>query len=278
MPEFLRQTVDSLRKATAPARAEMNLRVRREQFPLTLTAAVDVHENLRRLTFTAPELADFVPTGLDEQCGLLLPPEGVRLQLPDLLTGSVRHALAAIPADLRPTLRWYVVRAHRPEAAEIDVEVVLHDDGPGTAWARTAEVGTQVGFRAGSSGYRPPSAGARQLLVADETALPALAAILERLPLQEEPVHSIVEVPSARYRLTIDTPYPVEWVYRNQGDPGSRAAYAVKTSPVDRLAYAWVCGEVGLATGIRKYLVKERDVDADAIFFSGFWKKGSPAG
>ncbi|MDO9379869.1 MAG: siderophore-interacting protein [Nocardioidaceae bacterium] len=278
MPEFLRQTVDTFRKATAPARAEMNLRARREQFAITLTAVTDVHENLRRLTFTSPALADFVPTGPDEQCALLLPPSGQALRLPDLQTASVRHALAALPVDARPLLRWYVVRAHRPEAAEIDVDVVLHEDGPGSDWARSVEIGTQVGFRAGSSGYRPPSSPTRQLLVADETALPALSVILEQMPLQEQPIHSIVEVPSAKYRLTIDTPYPVEWVYRNQGEPGSRAAYAVKTSPVDDLGYAWVCGEVGLATGIRKYLVKERDVDPAAIFFSGFWKKGTPAG
>ena len=60
--------------------------------------------------------------------------------------------------------------------------IVHGDSGPGSAWALRAAPGDLVGFRAAGSALptdQPP--GARQLLVADETAMPALYAILESL-------------------------------------------------------------------------------------------------
>ena len=49
---------------------------------------------------------------------------------------NVRSSLRAMPEDTRPDLRWYTVRAHRPEVAEIDVDFVVHGDaGPGTRCA-----------------------------------------------------------------------------------------------------------------------------------------------
>ena len=70
------------------------------------------------------------------------------------------------------------------------------DAGPGTRWARRAVAGDQAGFRAGGSAYRPPSAGS-VLLAADETALPALSAILEA---ETRPV----QVPGESYRTDLD--------------------------------------------------------------------------
>jgi NADPH-dependent ferric siderophore reductase len=37
-----------------------------------------------------------------------------------------------------------------------------------------------------------------------------------------------------------------------------------------------VCGEAGLVTGLRRQLVKDRDVDRRRILFSGYWKRGRP--
>jgi NADPH-dependent ferric siderophore reductase len=43
--------------------------------------------------------------------------------------------------------RNYTVRRHRPEAGEIDVDVVLHDQpGPASRWAAEAPLGSDVGY------------------------------------------------------------------------------------------------------------------------------------
>lgn len=106
------------------------------------------------------------------------------------------------------------------------------------------------------------------LLVADETALPALSAILEA---ETRHAHVFVEVPDESYRIDLEA----EWVFRGSSEPGSAVLKAIQDRALSTVDYGWVCGESGLATGVRRHLVKDRGVDRKAIMFSGYWKVGS---
>ncbi len=264
---FERFTLKAATKAAELMMAPANRREVFDQFVMTAAAVTDLGEHMRRITFHAPEFASYAVTGPDEYFGLLMA-TGRELVLPPDDRINVRTALRGMPEDVRPDLRWYTVRAHRPEQQEIDVDFVVHGDaGPGTRWARHAVAGDEAGFRAGGSAYRPPADGS-VLLVADETALPALAAILES---ETRLVHVLVEVPDESYRLDIEA----EWVFRGSGEPGTAVLKAIRDRALPAVDYAWACGESGLATGVRRHLVKDRGVDRKAIMFSGYWKVGS---
>ncbi|TQM79254.1 NADPH-dependent ferric siderophore reductase [Saccharothrix saharensis] len=274
MPRY--STLDQLQlkvltKAAGLITATPNQRDVFDQFAMTVTAVADLAPHLRRVTFRAPEFAEFRVTGPDECFGLLMAPPGRPLTMPSADRVNVRTAIRALPAEDQPDLRWYTVRAHRPEPGEIDVDFVLHGDaGPGTRWATRAAVGQSVGFRAGNSGYRPPSTGT-VLLVADETALPALCAILETgVP---EGTRIFAEVPGEDFRVAVDA--PVTWLHRGDDAPGSHVLRAVTDLPSPAPDYAWVCGESTLATSVRRHLVKERGVDRRSVMFSGYWKVGA---
>lgn len=261
-----RLTLKAAAKAAEMVMAPANRREVFDQFVMTATAVTELSEHMRRVTFHAPEFATFAPTGPDEYFGLLMA-NGRELIMPPDDRVNVRASLRAMPEEDRPDLRWYTVRAHRQDRAEIDVDFVIHGDaGPGTRWARRAIRGDKAGFRAGGSAYRPPAEGA-VLLVADETALPALTAILEA---ETRPVRVFAEVPDESYRLDLD----VEWVFRGSAVPGSAALKAVQEAAPE-VDYAWVCGESALATGVRRHLVKDRGVDRRSILFSGYWKLGT---
>ncbi|SEQ22448.1 siderophore-interacting protein [Lentzea albida] len=264
---FERFTLKAATKAAEMMMAPANRREVFEQFVMTVTAVTELGEHMRRITFHAPEFASYTVTGPDEYFGLMIA-LGRDLVLPPDDRINVRTSLREMPEDTRPDLRWYTVRAHRPDVAEIDVDFVVHGDaGPGTRWARRAIAGDTAGFRAGGSAYRPPAEGS-VLLVADETALPALAAILEA---ETRPLHVFAEVPDESYRLDLD----VEWVYRGDAEPGSAVLKAVQGKALSTVDYAWACGESALATGVRRHLTKDRGVDRKAIMFSGYWKVGS---
>jgi NADPH-dependent ferric siderophore reductase len=263
-----RFTLMAATKAAELVMAPANRREVFEQFVMTVTAVTELSDHMRRITFHAPEFASFATTGPDEYFGLLVA-TGRELLMPADDRINVRSALRAMPEDERPDLRWYTIRTHRPNEAEIDVDFVVHGDaGPGTRWARRAIAGDQAGFRAGGSAYRPPASGS-VLLAADETALPALAAILE---VETRPLQVFAEVPDESYRTDLD----VEWVFRGSAQPGSALVKTIQDKALSTVDYAWACGESGLATGVRRHLVKERGVDRKAIMFSGYWKAGSP--
>jgi NADPH-dependent ferric siderophore reductase len=113
-----------------------------------------------------------------------------------------------IPESERGHMRTYTVRAVRGQGAEtrMVVDIVLHlaDDatGPGSAWAARATVGDRLvtiaprrGVAYGGIEFAPGTAR-ELLLVADETAVPAVCSILEDL---DEDAHgtAFLEVPLA---------------------------------------------------------------------------------
>ena len=99
-----------------------------------------------------------------------------------------------MPVDQQPLGAYYTVRQFRAEAGEIDIDVVLHgDDGPAGAWAARAAPGDVVALWGPRTAWEPPLRTATYLLVADDTALPAVGAILEHLP-GDTVVHVVIEV------------------------------------------------------------------------------------
>jgi NADPH-dependent ferric siderophore reductase len=89
---------------------------------------------------------------------------------------------------VRAFMRTYTVRAHRTDPLELDLDFALHGDlGPGSRWARTAVPGSPVGVfgpaveENGGYDFRPPQDTDWLLLTGDESALPAVAGILEHL-------------------------------------------------------------------------------------------------
>jgi NADPH-dependent ferric siderophore reductase len=246
------------------------------QFTMRVRAVERLSARQRRITFTAPEFADYAVTGPDEYFGLLMPHPVAGLAMPDPERVNTRQAVQRVPEHERPELRWYTVRAHRPSLREIDVDFVLHGHaGPGTRWAAGARSGDVVGFRAGGSGYQRPTGP--QVLVADEAALPALSAILESLP---------ADIPDLRVYLEVDAGFPPPpiasavrpVVLRQRGERGDAVLAALTDDPPAEPGFAWVCGEAGMVAKVRRHLLHEVGLQRRQILFSGYWKLGQARG
>src|SRR3954454_16468312 len=139
-------------------------------------------------------------------------------------------------------IRLHTVRAARPEVREVDVDFVLHGaTGPASAWAERATVGDAVVLvgpdarfvgDAGGVEWHPPAA-ATLVVAGDETAVPAICAIVESLPPGRRAL-VLMEVPTAGdvLDLAVPTGVRVTWLPRGtaaRGAPltaGLRAAVA----------------------------------------------------
>ncbi|MFD5445754.1 siderophore-interacting protein [Streptomyces tendae] len=185
----------------------------------------------------------------------------------------------------RPRVRTYSIRRFRPDASAFDIEISLHADdgpgaaGPGTRWARAAEPGIKVAFLDEGHSYAPAPGMAWQLLVGDESALPAIVAILEQSA-PDLPAEVFLEVPSSediRNDITAPPGSIVHWLPRTDAGakPGTLALDSVKQARLpDGPFYAWTAGESSLATGIRRHLVGERGVAKSDISFRGYFSHG----
>src|SRR5512133_2309933 len=100
---------------------------------------------------------------------------------------------ATHPDDAPPARRRYTVRAWDPARHRLTIDFVVHgDSGVAGPWAAGARPGDVLVFTGPSGGYRPDPAADWHLLVGDESALPAIAASLEVLPVAARAVVRVV--------------------------------------------------------------------------------------
>lgn len=255
---------------------------------LTVLGAERLSAHWMRITLGGGDIARFVPLGYDQWFRIFLPlggDEGLE-RIPakaNRILGYLKYL--RIPDGMRPVMRNYTVRAYRATGTsggpEIDVDFVLHGDGPASGpasrWAHAASVGESVVIIDEGLGFNPDRGTDRVLLVADESGLPAVAGVCEALPADAEGT-AIVEVPAAEDALTFDAPAGIEvhWVIREPGaHPGAGAleALAQLTLPAAPL-HAFIVGEQSLPTSARRALVA-RGVDRNAISFAGYWRVGT---
>lgn len=259
-------------------------RTRHHTLRARVSATRELGLHVRRLTLTAPEIGEpYATLGPDEYLGLVMPQTGRDLpELPRDAGTALRAALRGIDADVRPDLRWYTVRALRPERHELDVDVVVHgDDGPGSAWVTRAEVGDEVGLQSGSACYRVPGAAGHHVVVGDETAAPAIAAVLEAGAAEADVVrHVLIEAPDLSYlpEAELLRAHGALLLERGDAECGSAVLARLEELTLPGLAFGWACGEKRLASGVRRHLVRERGLDRRAVYFSSYWIEGRPRG
>ncbi|MDA2805190.1 siderophore-interacting protein [Nocardiopsis suaedae] len=262
----------------------MPVQARTETSDVTAVAAravgtCRVADHMVRVTLAHPSFADpvrFPYHGPDHLVRLLLPGATGALNLPRSSAGWWKEIQAMDEPD-RPRVRNYTVRRIDRARAEIDVDFVLHTDsaGPASAWAAAARPGDGIGVLSDRAGYAPPAGATDLLLVADETAQPALAAIIESLPADARALAILEYRPGSAPGLPA---HPgVERVHLHPADgaePGEAALAHVEGRDLGPLDYAWISGESTLATSLRRHLVSGRGMDKDRVFFCGYWKRG----
>jgi NADPH-dependent ferric siderophore reductase len=173
----------------------------------------------------------------------------------------------------RRVKRRYTIRHARPEVGELDLDVLLHGDGPGARWGAAARAGDEVEFQ-GPRGKLELRTAPAHLLIGDESALPAIAAICEALP-DGEPAQAVIEVRDATDELPV--PAEVRWVHRG-GVPAGGAELlraGVDGLEIPAAARAYLMGETRAMVALRGVL-EARGVDHDAVFVKGYWNIGRP--
>src|SRR5262249_61900534 len=95
----------------------------------------------------------------------------------------------------RPVRRRYTIRQLDAAARLLTLDIVLHGDGPGERWVRSAESGDKI-EGIGPRGKITTSATADwHLSIGDESALPAMFAMTEALP-PDRPATLVPEIPA----------------------------------------------------------------------------------
>jgi NADPH-dependent ferric siderophore reductase len=220
---------------------------------------------MRRITLQGAELEGFEAT---------LPASYLKLIFPE--PGQTEPD-RPLPDGPRPTaMRTYTPLAVRPGLHEVDVDFVLHGEGPASTWAAQAQVGQVLFLMGPGPGYAVDAAAEHHLLIADGSALPAIETILRALPTGAK-VQVLLEVISADEERILTSPAELRthWLprssdHRSAGLALEAAVRALPAMAADTKIY--LACEAAAMRRIRQLLTDELGVSRSHIVGRGYWK------
>ncbi|TDR87068.1 siderophore-interacting protein [Enterovirga rhinocerotis] len=228
--------------------------------------ATNVTPRMRRVTLGGAEAAD-LPLG--PTLKLLIPPPGLgRLEWP-----AETRPLVWPDEALRPAVRTYSVRRQDLAAGELEVDFVLHGDGPAATWAATAKPGDVIGISRPSG--REIAKAAWICVAGDHTAVPAITAMLETMP-RETTGHVFMEVPGPEEEQPVSAPpgVAVTWLHARPDQSRLAAVFKDVPWPDHDDVGIWVGAESDTARSLRAYVRDVRGVDRRRFLVIGYWKRG----
>ncbi|CAM3733436.1 siderophore-interacting protein [Nocardiopsis rhodophaea] len=210
----------------------------------------------------------------DSYVKLLFTPPGVDRYPEPFDIEAIR---AERPREEWPILRTYTVRAWDPRERLLTIDFVVHgDSGVAGPWAASARPGNLLRFLGPGGGYAPGTEADWHLLAGDESALPAIAASIERLP-EGRTAHAFIEVanPGEEQPVSAHPDVQVHWLYRGSRPVGAALVEAVRTlefPPGD--VQAFVHGEANTVKALRAFLRVECGIPRENLSISGYWRLG----
>jgi NADPH-dependent ferric siderophore reductase len=263
-------------------------------FSLQVVRTERLGPSLVRVSFAGDDLAHFHSDGCDQSLSLFLPHPGQDAPVVPVEMGEDWwKGWMALPDDERAVMRSYTLRSLRRDPDEIDIDFVLHGvepdsatpAGPASRWAARAAAGDRVLVLGPAVAdnrairFRPPEDTDLVVLWGDETALPAVAAILESLPAgQRARVWLEAHDPGNVLDLATEADAEVTWLIREHDhateSPLALSALRDAQLPLAEHPYVWIAGESGSVKALRRHFVGERGIDRRRVTFVGYWRQG----
>jgi NADPH-dependent ferric siderophore reductase len=226
-----------------------------------------------RVVLGGEGLAELTPTPFtDQYVNALFVPDGAPYSVPFEL-----EAARGIAPSLRPVGRRFTIRWWDPVRRRVAIDFVVHGDvGFAGRWANQAKPGDRLQMVGPAGGYAPSATADWHLLVGDESALPAIAASLERVrPGVPALVVAVVDGPDHELELECPGNAKVQWVYR-RSEPGNHdlllAAVRTTEFPAGTVD-VFVHGEAGEVRSIRRHLVVDRGIPKEGTSISPYWRR-----
>ncbi|QBR33682.1 MULTISPECIES: siderophore-interacting protein [Pseudomonas] len=234
---------------------------------LEVLRVVDLTPRMRRITLGGPELAGFISLGTDDHVKLLFPQnaeQAAALETMVLGAGKDNGSL--------PEMRDYTPRRYDLEKLELDIDFVLHGDGPASTWAEQARPGQFLHIGGPRGSMIVPDIFDSYLLIGDETALPAIARRLEGLAANRKAL-VVIEVENGAEQQVLESAAQVNviWVLREGGKDNLLTTVKQLQAPKGNL-YAWVATETKVSRQIRRVLLDEHGLNEQFVKAVGYWR------
>jgi NADPH-dependent ferric siderophore reductase len=229
------------------------------------------------VTFGGPELEGFASEGPADHMKVFFPdPTTGTLVAPPTTAGGEATGEGGTPLARDFTPRWFGPGADG--APRLRIDFALHPDaGPASAWAAGAEPGDELVVAGPRGSKLVPEGMSRLLLLADESALPAAARWLERVP-DGVPVEALFlvhdEAVAAYLPPELEARAEVEWLPASARPEEIESTVRQMAEGADERAFAFLAGEASTLIPLRRLLRELLPDGRDQVSASGYWRRG----
>lgn len=251
-----------------PSASPPAVRKRRPARRVSVSRVQVLSPAMRRITLTGAELDGFEPTA---------PASYMKLIFPE--PGQTEPARPLPDGPRAVSMRTYTPRAVRPDQQEVDVDFVLHSTGPASNWAAQAEVGQVLFLMGPGPGYAIDPGTRQHLLIADDSALPAVETILAALP-SDTSVQVLLEVMTNAEERPLHSAAQLQVQWLPRGTDHRTAGVALENalrelaelSPIAPEVRIYLACEAAAMRRLRRLLTDELGVSHSQIVGRGYWK------
>ena len=225
---------------------------------LTVSSTELLTPRMRRFGFTSPDLHDFVSAAHDDHIKLFFP-------------GTAKDGQGG-----ETCMRDFTPRSFDRSRGTLVIDFALHEAGPATRWATSAQIGDtlQIGGPKGSTIV--PDDFDWYLLIGDETALPAIGRRVEELRTGAPVATLVVMEAGETQHFQTQAAWTPRWVARDGSSDDAallRAALADHALPSGD-GFVWIAAEASVARSLRNHIIDDLGHPRQWTKAAGYWKRG----
>lgn len=231
---------------------------------LEVLRVTDITPKMRRITLHGPDLNGFISLGPDDHVKLIFAASPEE-------QAALNNFIPGAPSDgPKPVMRDYTPRRYDSVSGELDIDFVLHGEGPAATWAAQAQPGQFLNIAGPRGSMIVPDIFDSYLLIGDETALPAIARRLEELPANRSAL-VVVEVADSGEQQVFDSKAQVDVIWIVRGEQDLVDVVRRLEMPEGKL-YAWIATESLLSRKLRRVLLGEFGLEEEFVKAAGYWR------
>jgi NADPH-dependent ferric siderophore reductase len=222
---------------------------------------------------TGDDLDGFADAAPTSHLKVFLPADGQDApNLPEYTPDGGVHA----DAGPQPTVRTYTPRRYDPATKTLEIQFLLHGDGPASEWAQRATPGDKLAVAGPGGRFSLEPVADHWWIAADESAIPAVGTLLEALPeTVTVDVHIEVDGPDDEIELPGPAKTTITWHHRRTSDAfGEELKAAAREATISDTARVWVACEATAMRDIRRYFTRERGLPVAQLVTRGYWRGG----
>lgn len=234
----------------------------------TVKSAENLTPRMVRIVLHSDDFEGFTSLGFDDHVRLFFPQPGTILPIPQ------PGERGLIWPDPQPSNRDYTPRRFNADLLELTIDFVIHETGIASDWAASAKPGDVIGVGGPRGSFILEGAPDWQLLMGDETALPAIGRRVEELAAGTKAT-AVIEVEDEREEQHFETRADLQtiWLHRNKSQ--SLSTYLEQVELPGGEGFVFFAAEAGTVAAARERFAR-LGLPSDSLKAANYWRKGTP--